>query len=86
MEKWFENTQDRQVSSDTQDSLFTKLSEVILTYLSKSVVLVFILAFWALGPEPTFIPFPFYLFGATDLRLFGLPNVFGILVTQYEAE
>ena len=65
--------------------MFTKLSEVILTYLSKSVVLVFILAFWASGPEPTFIPFPFYSFGAIDLCLFGFPNVFGVLVTQYEA-
>ena len=66
--------------------MFTKLSEVILTYLSKSVVLVFILAFWASGPEPTFIPFPFYLFGTTDLWLFGLPNIFGIIVPQYGAE
>ena len=59
---------------------------MILTYLSKAVVLVFILAFWASGPEPTFIQFPYYLFGATDLRLISLPNVFGILVTQYGAE
>ena len=58
---------------------------MILTYLSKSMVLVFILASWASGPEPTSIPFPFYSFGATDLHLFGFPNVFGVLVTQYEA-
>ena len=59
---------------------------MILTYLFEFVALVFILAFWASGPEPTFIPFTFYSFGAIDLCLFGFTNAFGVLVTQYGAE